>query len=113
MRRSTTLFCLLALLVSFILFKVKYEVVEIEQRLSQTLKQIQREEETIHILRAEWSHLNEPQRLQKLAEAYLDIGPIKTDQIVAILNSSDHKKKSQAQPPQSYLTSMEGENEAR
>lgn len=109
MQRSTTLFCLLALLVSFILFKVKYEVVEVEERLSQTLRQIQREEENIHILKAEWSHLNEPQRLQKLSESFLDIGPIKTDQIVAVLSSSENDRKPKDRIPQPYLTSMEGE----
>lgn len=83
MQRSTGLFCLLALIVSVVLFKVKYKVVEIEQELAQTLGQIQKEEENIHILTAEWSHLNEPSRLKKLAEKYLDIVPMKTDQVLA------------------------------
>jgi len=108
MQRSTSIFFILALVGGFVLFKVKYEVVEIEQKLAEAEQQIAREKETIHILKAEWSHLNEPQRLQKLAEKYLDIAPMKTEQIAAVIN--EHKDKAhfgrtQAQP---HLTSMKG-----
>lgn len=92
MQRSTSIFFLLALIGGFILFKVKYEVVDIEQKLAHATQQISREKETIHILKAEWSHLNEPQRLQKLAEKYLEIVPMKTEQIAAVIrnNSQDN-----------------------
>lgn len=108
MQRSTSIFFLLALLGGFILFKVKYEVVEIEQKLAETQLQIAREKETIHILKAEWSHLNEPQRLKYLAEKYLDIVPMKTEQIAAVI--SDFKKKDSLQGflPQPHLASMKG-----
>jgi cell division protein FtsL len=86
MRGSTIIFTVLALIVGFTLFKVKYEVVEIEQKLCETDRQIKREKENIHILKAEWSHLNEPQRLQVLAEKYLDIKPMKTEQVAAIVS---------------------------
>lgn len=105
MRQSTLLFTALALIVGFALFKVKYEVVEVEQKLTQTCRQIKREKENIHILKAEWSHLNEPQRLQALAEKYLDIKPMKTEQVAAIM--SDFDDANQAQP---HLASLkEGE----
>lgn len=91
MSRSTSLFFFLALLVGFVLFKVKYEVVDVEQKLTKVTQQVQREKENIHILKAEWSHLNEPQRLQGLAERFLDITPMKTDQILAV--SRDHELK--------------------
>lgn len=87
MNRSTFLFVLLALGVGFTLFKVKYEVVDLEQRLNQTKRQIERERENIHILKAEWSHLNEPQRLKRLADKYLDIFPMKTEQVAAIFGA--------------------------
>jgi hypothetical protein len=84
MQRSTALFLFLSLAIGFLLFQVKYEVVEIEEKLTQTLTQIKREKENIHILKAEWSHLNEPQRLQKLAEKFLDVMPIKVEQIASL-----------------------------
>ena len=88
MQRSTSFLILLALGIGFVLFKVKYEVVEIEEKFLKTVAQINREEENIHILKAEWSHLNEPQRLQSLAKKYLDIGPMKTQQVVALFDPS-------------------------
>lgn len=108
MQRSTSIFFILALVGGFILFKVKYEVVEIEQKLAETEQQIMREKETIHILKAEWSHLNEPQRLQKLAEKYLDIMPMKTEQIAAVINDHRNKLNHNNFLPQPHLTSMKG-----
>ncbi|MBI2707352.1 MAG: hypothetical protein HYX35_03445 [Proteobacteria bacterium] len=90
MQRSTSFLILLALGIGFVLFKVKYEVVEIEEKFLKTLAQVTKEEENIHILKAEWSHLNEPQRLQSLANKYLDIGPMKTQQVVALFDPSSH-----------------------
>jgi len=106
MRRSTPFLILLALLVGFALFKVKYEVVEIEQKLQHTLVQIGREEENIHILKAEWSHLNEPQRLQNLAKKYLDIGSIKTEQVVVLTTEGRPKEKIQTPSLRTHLASM-------
>lgn len=108
MQRSTSIFCILALIGGFILFKVKYEVVEIEQKLAETEQQIMREKETIHILKAEWSHLNEPQRLQKLAEKYLDITPMKTEQIAAVISNHKDKINHNNFHPQPHLASMKG-----
>lgn len=108
MQRSTSIFFLLALFGGFILFKVKYEVVEIEQKMAQTEKQISREKETIHILKAEWSHLNEPQRLQKLAEKYLDIVPMKTEQIAAVIRDFKTEENLKNFLPQPHLASMKG-----
>jgi len=108
MQRSTGLFFILALFVGFVLFKVKYEVIEVEQKLAETLSQTEREKENIHILKAEWSHLNEPQRLQKLAEKYLDIVPMKTDQIAAISNEREVETNFNDVLAQPHLASMKG-----
>lgn len=84
MQRSTFFFALLAFIFGFILFKVKYEVVELEQNLRNTLAKIHQEDETMHILKAEWSHLNEPQRLQTLSEKYLDAHPVHRKQVATL-----------------------------
>ena len=109
MQRSTVVFFLLSLFVGFVLFKVKYEVVAVEQKLTLVLQQIKREKDTIHILKAEWSHLNEPQRLQKLAEKFLDIKTMKTEQIVAMRNDFGEKDNFKDVLPQAYLASVKGE----
>ena len=84
------------------------EMEEIEQKLAQAQHQIDRERENIHILRAEWSHLNEPKRLQKLAGKYLDILPMKTDQVVAIIGNSENKDHFKGIFPRAHLASVKG-----
>ncbi len=109
MQRSTVFFFFLSLFVGFVLFKVKYEVVAVEQQLELILQQTKREKDTIHILKAEWSHLNEPQRLQKLAEKFLDIQAMKAEQIVAIRSDVGEKDNFKDFFPQAYLASVKGE----
>lgn len=65
-------------------FHIKYEVVALEQLNRKANKEIQENKEAIHILKAEKSHLSDPKRLQALAKNYLDLQPIKAQQIVEI-----------------------------
>src|SRR5258707_10053971 len=109
MRRPTIFLFILSLLGGGVLFKVKYAVIEVENQLEQIVQQIKREKENIHILKAEWSHLNEPQRLQKLAEKFLEIMPMKTEQIVAIRNNYEGEKKFKSIFPYTQLASMKGD----
>ncbi len=73
MSRIITLVCLLisTLLVVFV-FAIKYSVQDLETEYENLNRQIEIEQKAIHILKAEWSYLNEPQRLQALTELYLD-----------------------------------------
>ena len=66
-----------AVLVTGFLFHVKYEVQRLEQELRTTQQQILEEQETIQVLQAEWSYLNRPERLARLAERHLSLD--KTD----------------------------------
>ena len=47
-------------------------------------RKINQEEEAIRILKAEWSYLNRPQRLEKLAKRFLDIKRTKPYQFVRL-----------------------------
>ncbi len=109
MQRSTVIFFFLSLCLGFVLFKVKYEVVAVEQKLAKAVQQIKQEEANIHILKAEWSHLNEPKRLQKLAETFLDIRPMKTEQIAAIGSDFAEEDNFNNLLPSARLASMKGE----
>lgn len=75
--RMTILWIGLAVLVGIALFQVKYEVQSLEDELRQLNADILHEQEQIHVLRAEWAHLNRPQRLEALAARYLDLVPMK------------------------------------
>lgn len=87
MRRGLTgtiLWTLLAVSVGVVLFVVKYEVKDLEHRLAGLNAEIHRNQETIHILRAEWSYLNDPARLRTLAEKHLGMKPVTPTQVATI-----------------------------
>ena len=80
--RQTTLFTLFAaVLMAIALFYLKYEVNSLQDELAQLNGDIARDKESIHVLRAEWSYLNETGRLRELAKRYLDLEPTRPDQI--------------------------------
>ncbi len=57
------------------LFQLKYEVQRLERNLAVVERENAREREAIRVLRAEWSYLNRPQRIRRLARKYLDLSP--------------------------------------
>lgn len=74
-----------AVVTGYLLFYVSYRVEELETKLSQINEQILREQETIHILEAEWSYLNRPDRLQKLSDNVLpELQPIDAAQFTSL-----------------------------
>lgn len=62
------------------LFHVSYEVSALEEELAQLNRQISDDREAIHVLRAEWSFLNQPARIEELSRRYLDLVPLTGDQ---------------------------------
>jgi len=81
MRRSTLLLFLLTVAVGTGLFLVKYRVQGLEDQLQGLNKNIATDRQAIHVLKAEWSHLNDPKRLKKLAGRHLDMIPIAVGQV--------------------------------
>ncbi|WP_456305149.1 cell division protein FtsL, partial [Elioraea rosea] len=83
MLRLATLFWLaLAVAVGLLLYNVKHEVQGLEQHLARTNRAIAATHERIHVLHAEWSLLNEPDRLRALATRHLDLVPVRPAQLV-------------------------------
>lgn len=58
------------------IFALKYEVQVLEERLSYLNAQIVKDQESIHVLRAEWSYLNRPVALEKVAKEHFVLEPI-------------------------------------
>ncbi len=83
-RHTTLLFLLLAGALSMALFSIKYQVQDLEQELTQLNKSIFRERQSIHVLKAEWSYLNNPERLAGLARRHLNMGPITPSQLATL-----------------------------
>ncbi|MDR1597781.1 MAG: hypothetical protein LBR89_02490 [Holosporales bacterium] len=64
------------------MFQVKYTVADLENVHKSLKNEIQTQSEELHTLYAEWSYLNDPARIQVLAQKYLKLVPIKGEQII-------------------------------
>lgn len=85
MRGRVTLFWIcLAVTVGFGLFHVKYKVQALEDDLRRLNAAITEEQEQLHVLAAEWAHLNRPDRLETLAGRHTGLGPAAPEQIGAV-----------------------------
>lgn len=72
-RRSTILTLLVAIGLGFGLFRLTYEVQTLEGDLARINRAVAAEHEATHVLRAEWSYLNEPTRLEALTKKHLSL----------------------------------------
>jgi len=73
----------LALVVAagFVTFKVKYAVQDLEDELNRVKKQTVAEQQEIRVLSAEWTYLNQPERLAELNRRFLQLAPIGPKQL--------------------------------
>lgn len=71
----------LVLASGFTTFKVKYAVQEIYEELTRVRKQALAEQQEIRVLNAEWTYLNQPERLADLNRAYLQLAPMNPKQL--------------------------------
>ncbi|HLW29048.1 MAG TPA: hypothetical protein VKY54_15060 [Kiloniellales bacterium] len=65
------------------LFQVKYRVQDLEQELATLNQQIRVDREAMHVLRTEWSYLNQPERISELAARHLEMGLMEAPQVLA------------------------------
>jgi hypothetical protein len=65
------------------LFQLKYEVMRLENQHKNICHNIRTSEESILILKAEWAHLTNPQRLQLLSQKHLGIQPLAQGQVIS------------------------------
>ena len=61
---------------------MKNSVYRLENELRKINQGIQTDIETIHVLNAEWSKLNNPSRLRALVANHIALNPIKAEQII-------------------------------
>ena len=57
------------------MFVLKNQVQNLETELNRINVSIQEDVKSIHVLKAEWSHLNSPQRLRTLASKHISLNP--------------------------------------
>jgi cell division protein FtsL len=80
-RPSTAVWLAVVCCVGFVMFKVKYEVQNLEEKLAKVNREIVADQDEIHVLKAEWSFLAQPNRLAELARRHLSLAPIGTAQL--------------------------------
>ena len=66
------------------LYTMKHEVQRLESKLQSLHRQLASEREAVRILRAEWSFLNNPERIEKLTARHLDLTPVSVHRISAM-----------------------------
>ena len=74
----------LLMLVCFGLYNGVHRVKAQEQALGKLKGQFAQEAEAIRVLKAEWSYLNQPERLQALARRHLALAPTGASQITVL-----------------------------
>lgn len=83
------------LITIYSLFYIKEEVSDIRAELKAITTELQKEQDLIHILRAEFAYLTSPQRLRKLNEHYVKLDDTKLSQIANTISEDGDTKKSQ------------------
>ncbi|MBO6758585.1 MAG: hypothetical protein JJ902_19785 [Roseibium sp.] len=85
-RTLNLLFVLAVVIGAATVYDMKLAAEKSASRVAELQREIEAEREAIRHLRAEWSMLNQPDRLQRLVErynAYLELSPLEVTQIVA------------------------------
>ncbi len=72
MRKHVVFLVLIVLALNIIgLFQVKHKVQNLRKDLSEINRQLLETKEEVNVLNAEWAYLNQPERIKRLADAYL------------------------------------------
>lgn len=85
MMRPTIMISTVALFIVIVtVFKVEQDVQLLRGDLAETNRQLEENLNELHVLRAEWTYLTKPERLQALSEKYLQTKNINIAQVVEI-----------------------------
>ena len=71
------------------LFHIKYQVRSLKQDYAELNRLIRYEETTLHVLSAEWSYLNNPTRLEQLAQSHLHMSSPEIAQVRVFLHEAN------------------------
>jgi cell division protein FtsL len=88
--------------IAYVIYQVKYESRALDAEITALGRQIDDERDAIAVLRAEWSLLNRPERIERLAQKYLKLAPAKPVQLVTVDSVADRdfdRSRLEAAPP--------------
>ncbi|HEX8665686.1 MAG TPA: hypothetical protein VF744_16845 [Beijerinckiaceae bacterium] len=70
-------------------YSIKYETLYWSEQAAKVRSRIQRERDSIAVLKADWQHLNRPDRLQAAVERHLDLQPTSVHQLARLSDLPD------------------------
>ena len=102
--KSSLILIGMAAVAGAVLFETSFKVQGLEEDLAGINRQIVAEHDAIQVLRAEWSLLNDPTRLERLADRYLPLHPAEAKQYTA-LSAIPMRKATEPAAPSAYVAS--------
>jgi len=81
------------------LFTVKYKVQDLEDKIDRTNQKIIESQQATHILRVEWAHLNEAERIERLAQKHLKLEQAGIKQVVRLDSLKNDSNQQRRDPP--------------
>jgi hypothetical protein len=83
-RLSMIIWVMVLAVSAFALYSVKFKVQTLRGQIIEAEQQLEMEREGMNVVAAEWAYLNRPDRLQKLAQTYLQSQGVTADQIAEV-----------------------------
>ncbi len=65
------------------MFVIKNKVISLENELERINAQIRDDQNALHVLKAEWTYLNDPARIRNLSENHVHMKPVRGEQIIS------------------------------
>jgi len=81
------------------LFTVKYKVQDLEEKIDRTNQKIIESQQATHILKIEWAHLNEAERIERLAKTHLKLEPSSITQVIRLDALKTMPSQQRREPP--------------
>jgi cell division protein FtsL len=112
MLRLLHVLSLLVLIASaFVVYKVKYDSTYEVQRIAKLREEIRVERERVALLRAEWTRLTAPQRIQDLAARHLGMKPLQVAQYSDFTNLPEKPAGIDGDPIGEFIDTLTAESQ--
>lgn len=98
---------------AYVIYQAKYEARELDERIAVLHKEIDEERDALAVARAEWSLLNRPERIERLAQKYLKLSPAQPKQLVILdeVSERDFERLAPAETSGAWSTAVKAETE--
>ena len=101
-RPLTIATCLLACGSGLYLYQSKHQVELLDRTIERTVHDTTALREQSRLLAAEWTMLNDPERLQQFSDTYLNLKPIAPPQFTSLADLDSRLPAAQPEPPSSH-----------